>query len=161
MDPRRALTLFFRRMIWGKLANLCPFAWGRVLLYRLMGAKIGRDVFIGFGVEVDTNFTELIEIGNGVTISHRCIIASHLATSVATPLRAIYPGESAPVRIRDGAWLCVGAIVLPGVTVGENAMVAAGAVVNRDVEPHTLVAGVPARAVKKLPVVVARVDPTD
>ncbi len=138
-------------MVCLKLANLCPFVSGRIALYRLMGMRIGRDVFVGFNVEFDTNHSELIEIGDHVTISHRCIIASHMATSVATPLQAIYPPKAAPVRIRDGAWLCVGAIVLPGVTIGESAVVAAGAVVNRDVAARTLVAGVPAIEVKKLP----------
>ena len=122
------------------------------MLYRLMGVRIGRDVYVGFHVEFDTNFPELIEIGDHVTISHRCIIASHMATDVATPLRKLYPGDAAAVKIRDGAWLCVGAIILPGVTVGENAVVAAGAVVNRNVARNTMVAGVPARPVKSLPI---------
>ncbi len=139
-------------MICLKLANLCPFVRGRLLLYRWVGMKIGRDVFVGFEVEFDTNHSELIEIGDHVTISHRCIIASHMATDVETPLQKLYPPEAQPVRIRDGAWICVGAILLPGVTVGENAVVAAGAVVTRDVPPSTLVAGVPARTVKVLPV---------
>jgi acetyltransferase-like isoleucine patch superfamily enzyme len=115
-----------------------------------MGAQIGDDVFIGFGVEMDTNHPELIEIGDHVTISHRCIIASHMATDVDTPLQKIYPPRSARVRVSDGAWLCVGAILLPGVTVGENAVVGAGAVVTRDVPANTLVVGSPARAVKEL-----------
>ena len=151
MDLRTAARLFFRRMVCLKLANLCPFVGGRLLLYRMMGVRIGRDVFVGFGVELDTNHSELIEIGDHVTISHRCIIASHMATSAATPLAKLYPPQAAAVRIGDGAWLCVGAIVLPGVTIGENALVAAGAVVTRDVAPNTLVAGVPALPVKSLP----------
>ncbi len=145
-----ALKLFFRRMVCLTLANFCPFVSGRLALYRLMGIRIGRDVFIGYNVEFDTNYSELIEIGNHVTISHRCIIASHMATSVNTPLVALYPRKAAAVKICDGAWLCVGAVVLPGVTVGENAVVAAGAVVSRDVPPNTLAAGVPAMPVKNL-----------
>ena len=151
VNPWRALQLFFRRMICLKLANLCPFVTGRIALYRLMGVKIGQDVYVGFGIEIDTNHPELIEIGDHVTISHRCVIASHMATSAHTPLQALYPERAAPVRIRNGAWLCVGSTVLPGVTVGENALVAAGAVVSRDVPGKTLVAGVPARAIKQLP----------
>lgn len=151
MGPGRAAQLFLRRFLCLKLANLCPLVSLRLWLYRRMGVRIGRDVYVGFDLELDTNHPELIEIGDGVTISHRCIIASHMATDVATPLRAIYPPRAAPVRIGDGAWICTGAILLPGVTVGRNAVVAAGAVVNRDVPENTLVAGVPARPVKKLP----------
>jgi acetyltransferase-like isoleucine patch superfamily enzyme len=116
----------------------------------MMGIRVGRRVFIGFFVEFDTNHSELIEIGDHVTISHRCIIVTHMATDADTPLRKLYPDHAAPVRIGRGAWLCAGAIVLPGVTIGENALVAAGAVVERDVPPSCLVAGVPARVVKKL-----------
>ena len=147
---RATWRLFLRRMVYLKLANLCPFAGGRVTLYRLMGVKVGRGVYIGFHVEFDTNHPELIEIGDHVTISHRCTLVSHMATSAATPLQSVYPAQAAPVRIGSGAWLCVGALVLPGVTVGENALVAAGAVVTRDVAPGWLVAGVPAQPVKQL-----------
>ena len=150
MRPGQALTLFVRRMVLVRLANVCPFVAGRRGLYRLMGVKIGRDVYLGFGLEIDTNHSEVIEIGDHVTVSHRCVIVSHMATDVATPLQAVYPPRVAPVRIKDGAWLCVGATVLPGVTIGENAVVAAGAVVTHDVPPGTLVAGVPARPVKTL-----------
>jgi acetyltransferase-like isoleucine patch superfamily enzyme len=150
VDATRAAKLFFRRMICLKLANLCPLVSGRILLYRMMGIRIGRDVFIGFGVEFDTNHSELIEIADHVTISHRCVIASHMATDCDTPLRALYPDAAAPVRIGRGAWICVGAIVLPGVSIGENALVAAGAVVTRDVQASTLVGGVPARLIKTL-----------
>lgn len=116
----------------------------------MMGIKIGRDVFIGFDVEFDTNYSELIEIEDSVTISHRCIISTHMATSTRTPLQNLYPPMAAPVKIKRGAWICTGAILLPGTTVGENALVAAGAVVTRNVEPATLVAGIPARTVKHL-----------
>ena len=150
MTAAHALKLFFRRMICLKLANLCPFVAGRIFLYRRMGICIGEDVFVGFGVEFDTNHSDLIEIEDHVTISHRCIIASHMATSSDTPLQRLYPPTAAQVVIGKGAWLCTGAIVLPGVRIGENALVAAGAVVSRDVEAATLVAGVPARAIKTL-----------
>ena len=106
MSPSRALKIFFRRMFCLGPAKLCPLASVRILLCRLMGIQIGSDVYIG----------------DHVTISHRCTIVSHMATSVATPLQRLYPPSAAPVRICDGAWLCVDAILLPGVTVGENAV---------------------------------------
>ena len=55
----------------------------------------------------------------------------------------------APVIIKDNAWIGMSAIILKGVTVGEGAIVAAGSVVTKDVPPHTIVAGVPARVIKK------------
>ena len=55
-----------------------------------------------------------------------------------------------PVHIGRNAWIGVGAIILPGVTVGENAVVAAGAVVTKDVEPNTIVGGNPAKLIKRI-----------
>ncbi len=150
LSPGRMIRAFWRRMICMKIVDLCPLPSGRNWVYRMMGIKIGRDVFIGFDVEFDTNYSELIEIEDSVTISHRCIVSTHMATSTRTPLQELYPAMAAPVKIKRGAWICTGAILLPGTTVGENALVAAGAVVTRDVAPGTLVAGSPARAVKQL-----------
>ncbi len=54
------------------------------------------------------------------------------------------------VTIKQNAWICIGAIICPGVTIGENAVVAAGAVVTKDVEPNTVVGGVPAKEIRKI-----------
>jgi acetyltransferase-like isoleucine patch superfamily enzyme len=59
---------------------------------------------------------------------------------------------AAPIRIGDGVWIGSRATVLPGVSIGDGAVVAAGAVVTRDVVPNTLVAGVPARFVRAIEV---------
>jgi acetyltransferase-like isoleucine patch superfamily enzyme len=58
---------------------------------------------------------------------------------------------SAPVRIGDRAWICSRSIILPGVTIGEGAVVAAGSVVSKDVAPWTLVGGNPARKLRDRP----------
>ncbi len=150
MTPALAFKLFFRRFVCVKLANLCPFTSGRIFLYRLMGVRIGRDVYIGFDVEIETNFPELVSIGDHVTISHRCIITAHMATPSDTPVKKAYPLIAKPVTIEDGAWICIGATLLPGVTVGKNAVVGAGAVVSKDVPANVMVAGVPARQIKRL-----------
>jgi maltose O-acetyltransferase len=59
--------------------------------------------------------------------------------------------QAHPVTIADRVWIGGGALILPGVTIGEGAVIAAGAVVNRDVAPYTLVAGQPAKLIKTLP----------
>jgi maltose O-acetyltransferase len=56
-----------------------------------------------------------------------------------------------PVSIEDGAWIAARVTILPGVTIGRGTVVAAGAVVTRDVPPNTLAAGVPARVKRELP----------
>jgi acetyltransferase-like isoleucine patch superfamily enzyme len=58
--------------------------------------------------------------------------------------------EPKPIIIKSGAWIGANAVILPGVTIGECAIIAAGSVVHMDVKPYTLVAGNPARFVRDL-----------
>ena len=150
MSPAVAVKLLFRRFFCLKLANLCPFTSGRIFLYRLMGIQIGADVYMGFDIELETNFPEQVRIGDHVTISHRCIITAHMGSPSDTPVKLSFAQGAKPVVIEDGAWICIGATILPGVTVGKNAVVAAGAVVSRDVPADTMVGGIPARHIKRL-----------
>lgn len=96
----------------------------------------------------------LIYAEGGVSIGDDVLIAAHCTiSSVTHPTdpdeRKTGRRECAPVRIEDGAWLGAGAIVLPGVTIGRNAIVGAGAVVTKDVPPGKTVFGVPARLPEK------------
>ncbi|MGR3806716.1 DapH/DapD/GlmU-related protein [Pasteurella testudinis] len=107
--------------------------------------RIGKGVFVNSGVM----FTDL----GGITLEDNVLIGPRAnIISVNHPLNPA--GRRgiilSPVRICRNAWIGVGATVLPGVTVGENAVVAAGAVVSKDVPPNTVVAGVPARVVKTI-----------
>ena len=88
-------------------------------------------------------------IGDGVLVGHDTVIATGWHEIGPPEARG---GELRPrsVVVGDGVWIGAGALVLPGVTIGAGAVVAGGAVVHRDVEPNTLVAGVPARLVRPL-----------
>jgi len=112
----------------------------RVLLYRLMGMRIIGLPYIGRECFLDPEFPELITIEDGATISSRVIIATHDSSRDLV----------APVTIKTKAFVGTGAIILPGVTVGEKSVVGAGSVVTRDVGPGDVVAGNPARFVKKV-----------
>jgi len=70
---------------------------------------------------------------------------------IAGPHRRAGQHSFPPITVGDGVFIGAGVTILGGVTIGDGAVVAAGSVVNRDVPPHTLVAGVPARPVKQLP----------
>ncbi|RIY34528.1 DapH/DapD/GlmU-related protein [Psittacicella gerlachiana] len=107
--------------------------------------KFGENVFVNTGVQ----FTDVggITLEDGVLIGPRTnlITASHpLAPAQRHDL------EIAPIVIKKNAWLGANVTVLPGVTIGENAVVAAGAVVTKDVPANTVVAGVPAKVLKQL-----------
>lgn len=91
-----------------------------------------------------------ISIGHHVVISERVVLRDSDNHSIQD-MEAISSDESAvtaPIVIGDHVWVGMNTIVLKGVTIGEGAVVAAGSVVNKDVPPHCLVAGVPAKVVK-------------
>ncbi|CAN5613815.1 hypothetical protein BH20ACT2_BH20ACT2_20620 [soil metagenome] len=92
-----------------------------------------------------------IHIGADVLIAERVLVGDtfHQYKDVTTPVIAQPMAVPEPVIIGDGAYLGLGAIVLPGVTVGAQAYVGTGAVVTRDVEPATLVVGNPARPIRR------------
>ena len=150
MNVKLAFLLFYRRMFVLKLCNWCPITNLRISAYRSMGVKIGRGVYVGFNTELDTNSPELIEIGDDVTISHHCTITTHMASPAKGPLSSVFNSIKKPVEIKRGAWICINSTILPGVTVGEDAVVSAGAVVSKDVAPRTMVGGVPARKIRDI-----------
>lgn len=133
------------------LAWLAPVYQFRTSVYRKCGVKIGRDVFIGFQVLIDSEYPEYIEIEDEASIGPGASIMAHSSGSVFHQRHKIYYEPPKKVKIKRGAWVATDAVILPGVTVGEGAIVAAGAVVSKDVPPYTIVAGNPARPVQELP----------
>ena len=106
---------------------------------------IGKNVFINSGVM----FTDLggITLEDNVLIGPRANIISVNHPAEPQARRGIILN---PVRICKNAWIGANATILPGVTVGENAIVAAGAVVSKYVPPNTVVGGVPAKIIKTI-----------
>lgn len=107
--------------------------------------KIGKNVFINF----DCVFLDL----GGITIEDNVLIAPKV--SLLSEGHPVSPAERqtlvpGPIHLKKGAWIGAGATILPGVTVGENAIVAAGAVVSKDVPDNTVVGGIPAKLLKTL-----------
>ena len=146
--PRSLLRLLAQKLL-HQWARGCIPTGPRVALYRAMGVTIGRSVFVGLDSWLDDQFPELIEIEDDVTISFRVTVVVH---DDARRMNGVIPGAGdgtvAPVRLRRGCYLGAGCLILPGVTVGERAVVGAGAVVTRDVPPGKLALGVPARVVR-------------
>jgi acetyltransferase-like isoleucine patch superfamily enzyme len=105
------------------------------------GIHIGRGTIVGFDATLDGRAG--IRLGESVNLSSEVSIW----TMQHDPHDPDFGTREAPVVVGDRAWLSNRCIVLPGVTIGEGAVVAAGAVVTRDVLPYTIVGGVPARAI--------------
>lgn len=105
------------------------------------GISIGRNTSVGWFVHLDGRGS--ISIGDNVNISSyvKVVTGSHDVNSPE------FAAEFKPVVICNRVWICTGAIVLPGVHIGEGAVVAAGAVVTKDVPPFSIVGGVPAREI--------------
>lgn len=136
---------------------------GNLLIFKYGGhIQIGNNTYIGEGSRIWSGNN--IKIGNHVLISHDVNIIdtnSHELNSHERSQRydeLISKGEwenagniiSSPIIIEDDVWINFNAIILKGVTIGKGAIVAAGSVVTKDVASFTLVAGNPARVVKKL-----------
>lgn len=117
------------------------------------GIKIGKRTYLNSEVRIACRNSEVV-------IGDRCMIGARVSfeTSTHDILISNYETDGdatrrtyfKPIRVGDGVWIGSGAIILCGVSIGERAVVAAGAVVTKDVAPGTLVGGVPAKAIRKL-----------
>ncbi|BCX12981.1 MAG: hypothetical protein KatS3mg067_1919 [Thermosynechococcus sp.] len=110
--------------------------------------RIGADTSIGPGVYLWASSQGHINIGEHCAIAAYIRIVTPTHDPAALPIAAVRINRS--VEIGDDVWIGTGAIILPGVRIGSRSIVAAGAVVTKDVPEDVLVAGVPARIVKTL-----------
>jgi maltose O-acetyltransferase len=120
-------------------------------LYRrgLAGLEIGDECFLGDECLLD--LAEGVRLEDQATFAERVLVLTHTNVGYQDhPLQKHFPAMAAPVTVGRGAFVGAGAILLPGVHIGERAFVAAGSVVTRAVPPATLVGGVPARPLRSL-----------
>jgi acetyltransferase-like isoleucine patch superfamily enzyme len=113
--------------------------------------RVGSRSFIGAGCVFSV--AKSITIGDDVLIAGNCIISDYSAHPVNPEKRIagvqVDPEDVRPVRIENKAWLGKGAIILPGVTIGEGAVVGAAAVVTKDIPPGRICVGNPARMITR------------
>ena len=148
-----------------RLIDIIPTSVTRALFLRSMGMTIGKDVAINHGIQV--RLPHRITIGDDVFLAEDLIldgrgdltVGSHSSfASRAQVWTAQHDWKSpdfayvsAPVTIGSYCWIGPSAIVLPGVKIGDGAVVAAGSIVVADVDPWTLVGGNPARKLRDRP----------
>lgn len=107
--------------------------------------RIGKNVFINAGCCFQDQGG--ITIGDGSLIGHKVVLATLNHGILPEERGSLHP---APIRIGRNVWIGSNAAVLPGVTIGDNAIVAAGAVVARDVATDTIVGGIPAKFIRNV-----------
>jgi len=169
---RKALRFGFYTLAHGVM-RLLLFPQLRVPFLRMLGASIGRDSIIHgvrlfnlyssglksfrlgeecfIGDDCLFDLADAITMEDQVTLAERVTVITHINVGYQDhPLQAAFPSQKLPVIFRRGCFVGACATILPGVEVGEEALVAAGALVDKRVPPRTVVAGVPARVVRKL-----------
>ena len=111
------------------------------------------DVIIGDHTRIGLHNTIIgpVDIGSHVNLAQGITVTALNHNFDDTNKRIDEQGVSTnPVTIEDDVWIGANAVILPGVTIGEHCVVAAGSVVTKDVPPHSLVAGVPAKVMKQI-----------
>lgn len=137
------ITEIFEKLIDQKLEQFC--------LFPPFNCDFGRNIHIGSGVFINSGckFQDQggIYIGNDVLIGHNVVIAT-LNHDFNPELRGnLYPSK---VVLEDKVWISSNATILPGITIGKGAIIAAGSVVTRDVEANTIVGGNPAKVIRNI-----------
>lgn len=155
---RRAFTPYYRRrfyyagkrlLVKGKITVLGKVVVGNGVVFEpnsfLFASdngliKLGNNIYFNRGI---VSSTAKVEIGNNVVISQDALILDHNGFGLDG-----HPPISEPIKIGNHVWIGTRATVLKGVIIGDNSIVGAGAVVTKDVEPNTLVAGNPAQKIR-------------
>ncbi len=168
----KALRFFFATwaLIFYRLMIFPPM---RTFYLRCLGARIGKNVIIhktsffnayrmGFsGINIGNNcfigdeclidLANEVHMADHVTLAERVTVLTHLNVGYDDhPLQTAFPPRSEPVFLGEGCFVGAGSIIQSGVRIGERTLIAAGSVVTKDVAPHTLAGGVPAKVIRSL-----------
>lgn len=127
------------------LAYACPNNKLRIAMHRMRGVHIGKHVYLGMFCFLDNLYPSYIYIEDEASVNAGTMILTHF-----NPMKRyapIFQASVQPVLIKKGAIVAVRSTIMPGVTIGENAVVSAGSVVEKNVADYTLVKGNPAKKI--------------
>lgn len=127
------------------MAYACPSNSLRVRFHRWRGVHIGKNVYIGMFCFLDNLYPSYIYIEDEASVNAGTMILTHF-----NPMKRyapIFQAAVQPVLIKKGAIVAVRSTIMPGITIGENAVVSAGSVVEKNVADYTLVKGNPAKKI--------------
>ena len=159
----KAIKRFLKRYKNALLLKYCMYSvlfspfnsrYIRPKMWRWMGIKVGRNTFIGYEVLVDSSYAEMIELGDNVHIANRCILLCHQRDLNNYKIGEDYaklPYKKSGIKLEKGCLIATNTMIMPGVTIGEGAIVGAYSLVTKDIPPWTIAFGRPAKAVKTIP----------
>ena len=158
-----ALKRFMKRYINGFLLKYCMYSmflspfnsrYVRARLWKWMGARVGKNVFIGMEVLIDTSNAKMIEVQDDVHIANRCILLCHqrdLSNYFVGDSYAEFPYKKGKIVLEKGCALGTNTMIMPGVTIGEGAIIGAYSLVTKDIPAWSIAIGRPAKVVRKVP----------
>lgn len=145
LHPLHFLLKKIKNTIFYRLAYFCPVNSIRIFLHRQRGIHIGKNVYISQQCSIDNAYPEMIFIDDYAAVNQGCTILAH--TFVRPCFEGLIECSAAPIYIKHHALVSINSTVLPGVEIGEYAVVCAGSVVTKNIKPYTMVVGNPARKV--------------
>lgn len=126
----------------------------RPWILKVIGCNIGNGVFIGAQVYIDSGHADLITIDDNAHITARCLLLCHqrdLSNYHVGDNAAKLKYKIAPIHVKSGVMVGMNTVIMPGVTIGEGAIVGAYSLVTKDIPAWTIATGRPAKVVKKIP----------
>lgn len=143
----RRLATFIWKLRLKKVGENTVFDKG-VKIYNPQNIRIGKNCVINSGVILQSCKDGIIEIGDNVTLSYQSTLLTCGLELDKYPEEKIHFSNN--IVVKDSVWIGANVIVLPGITIGEGSIIAAGSVVTKDVPNGCIVAGVPAKVIKEL-----------
>lgn len=145
VSPLRFTLRKIRNIILSRWSYNCPLNRFRVRWNRMRGVTIGERVYIGQHCTIDNAYPEFVYIEDNVSLAGNVTILAH--SNPYEHFANVVESGVAPVIIKKGAWVADGVIILRGVTIGENAIISAGSVVDKDVPAGHVAQGNPMKLV--------------
>ena len=155
---RRGLSGYFKTILlkycmYSVLLSPLNYRLIRPYLWKKMGCKVGKKVFIGYGVWFDFNYAHLIEIGDNVHITNMCLLLCHqrdIDQYVVGDDSSTLPYKKDKIIIEDGVMIGMNTTIMPGVRIGKGSIIGAKSLVVEDIPSWAIAAGNPAKIIKSI-----------
>lgn len=125
----------------------------RAITWRMMGAKVGKNVYISYGIYLDVPSLKRLTVEDNVLITAECLFLLHkrdMSKYYERVLQNTLPMREGYIKICENASIGTRSVILPGVTIGEGAVIGAGSLVANDIPPYTIAVGSPAKVIKQI-----------